>query len=294
MSSRRTVILLVAIGVAVVAALLLFNYVRGIEDQAYEGAERVEVYKADLSVARGTEGLAAVDSGAIVVDQIPREFRPGTAISTTDEIAGKVALFDIAPGTVIVTDMFVDPATTQISFRQRLTNREHTAIAIQVDNVRGVGGWVTGGDEVNMMVLEEGAAPEAGAEAPEATGGALLNQRARYLYQDVQVISVGGNVALGPGESAAADEEGAATNTQAPAGGVMVLQVPPRAAQWIASFDNDFYLTLTPEDYEPEAIEPLPDIVDLLPGENPAELTPYCGEFGDGTDPCPPPVDGEG
>jgi Flp pilus assembly protein CpaB len=280
----------VAIGVAVVAALLLFNFVRGIEDSAYEGAERVEVYKADLAVPRGSEGLEAVNSGAIVVDQIPREFRPDTAISKTDEIAGKVALFNIAPGTVIVKDMFVDAATTQISFRQRLKNRDHVAITIQVDSVRGVGGFLVPGDEVNMMVFSENAT----GDGEVAGQPQLLGNSARYLYQDVQILAVGSTAQLEPGEAATAPD---GTPTSAPAGGgsgILTLNVPPKAAQWIASFENSFYLTLNPEDYEPRPIEPLPGDVTLLPGEDPALLTPYCGLDGDGSDPCPPTVDGEG
>ena len=44
MSSRRTLILLGAIAVGVIAALLLFNYVQGIEDRANNNAKRVDVY----------------------------------------------------------------------------------------------------------------------------------------------------------------------------------------------------------------------------------------------------------
>ena len=285
MSSRRTVILLVAIVVGALAAFLLFNYVQGIEDRANEGAERVQAFRASNEIPRGTPGETAADAGDIEEKGIPQDIRPETAITSLAEIERKVALFDIAPGTVIVQGMFVDPSTTQISFRQRLKNSNHTAITINVDATRAVGGYLVPGDEINMMVLEEGAgggegAPEAGVGAP-----ALLTQRARYLYQDVQIIAVGQNVLLEPGEQS--ESEGGGTSS------LITLNVPPKAAQWIASFDNGFYLTLTPEEYEPKAIEPLPDTIDALPGEDPALLTPYCGPDGDGTDPCPPPA-GEG
>lgn len=299
MSSRRTVILLVAIVVGALAAFLLFNYVQGIEDEVYEGAKKVQAYQAEDLIPRGTPGADALNSGAISENGIPQEFRPETAITSTDEILQKVALFDIAPGTVIVQGMFVDPATTQISFRQRLKNRNHTAITINVDPTRAVGGYLVPGDEINMMVFEErqqddaaaagGATPEGGTGA--AGPQALLRRAARYLYQDVQVIAVGENVLLEPGEAAATDEAAASSGSS-----LITLNVPPKAAQWIASFDNEFYLTLTPEDYQPVAIEPLPDEVTLLPGEDPALLTPYCGPDGEfnAPTPCPPPAEGEG
>ena len=62
------------------------------------------------------------------IAQIPQEFRPASAITTTDEIQKKVALFDIPQNTAIVQDMFVDPAQSQISFRaapRRTRARRH-------------------------------------------------------------------------------------------------------------------------------------------------------------------------
>ena len=110
MSSRRTVILLVAIVVGALAAFLLFSYVQGIEDDVYDGAERVEVYQAQNLIPRGTTGADALNNGDVAQKGIPNEFRPETAITSTDEILQKVALFDVSPGTVIVQGMFVDPA----------------------------------------------------------------------------------------------------------------------------------------------------------------------------------------
>lgn len=291
MNQKRTAILLVAIIVGALAAFLLFNYVQGIEDRANEGAQRVQAFRAKNLIPRGTPGETAANAGDIEDKGIPQDIRPDTAITSLEEIQAKVALFDIAPGTVIVQGMFVDPASAQISFRERLKNKNHVAITIQVDPVRAVGGFLVAGDEVNMLVMEQRSTGE-GTPAPSAEGEVqpLLMQAARYLYQDVQIIAVGQNVLLEPGEAPPEGATAGATN-------LLTLNVPPKAAQWIASFDNDFYLTLTPEAYEPKPIEPLPAQVETLPGEDPALLTPYCGPLeggvGDGTDPCPPPPEGQ-
>lgn len=288
MSSRRTVILLVAIVVGALAAFLLFNYVRGIEDRANEGAQRVQAFAATNEILRGTPGDDALANGDIEEKGIPQDFRPDTAITSTDEIKQKVALFDIAPGTVIVQDMFVDQSAAQISFRQRLKNKNHVAITINVDPTRAVGGFLVAGDTINMMVFEDRTQAQAeGAPVDPAAAGsaALLKTAARVLYQDVQIVAVGENVLLEPGESATAEED---TSRSTQSSSLITLNVPAKAAQWIASFDNNFYLTLLPKDYEPKAIEPLPEIITTLPGEDPALLTPYCGPDGDGSDPCPP------
>lgn len=278
MSSRRTLILLGAIGVGVIAALLLFQYVRGIEDRANQNAKRVDVFAAKGEIKRGVPGEQATQNGDIAKAQIPQEFRPNTAINTTDEIAKKVALFDIAPGTVIVQGMFVDPATTQITFRSRIKNPEHVAMSIQVDQVRGVGGFLVGGDEVNMMVFENlsggGSAAGQGTDntTPANREASTLSQRARMLYQKVQIIAVGQQAALEPGEQAATTSS-SANNT-----GLITIVVPPEASLWVASAQQgggQIYLALDAEDYKAKEVKQVPQNITLLPGEDPAILTPY-------------------
>lgn len=273
MSSRRTLILIGAIAVGLIAALLLFNYVKGIEDRANNNAKRVDVFVAKNNVKRGTPGETAVRDGSIGGALIQQEFRPATAITTTDEIQKKVALFDIAPGTVIVQGMFVDPAQTQISFRARLKNPQHVAISVSIDQVRGVAGFLVPGDEVNIMVFQEGST-EAGAAAaaanPNVSG--VLKSTARYLYQKVQILAVGQSTLLTPGEQTNTTTQG---NNQS--SGLITFNVPPEAAQWIASAQQggSMYFSLVAQDYQPKALPPLDANVTLLPGEDPAQLTPY-------------------
>ena len=262
-SSRRTLILVGAIVIGLVAVLLVVNYVRGIEDRANNNAKRVDVYVAKTDIPRGTPGETASSNGSVGVAQIPQEFRPASAITTTDEIQKKVALFNIPQNTPIVQDMFVDPAQSQISFRQRLKNPEHVAITVSVDQVRGVAGFLVPGDEVNLMIL------------PANTNGgdkALLTTTARYLYQKVQILAVGQSTLLSPGEQSATTGTAAATANS----GLITFNVPPEAAQWIASAQQSggLYLSLVASDYVPKPLPPLDPAASTLPGES-GELTPY-------------------
>jgi len=265
LSSRRTLILIGAIVLGIVAALLLFNYVRGIEDRANDNARRVDVFTAKQDIVRGTPAETATGDGAIGEGQIPQEYKPASAITTTDEIARKVALFDIPANSVIVRGMFVDPAQTQISFRQRLKNPDHVAITVSVDQVRGVAGFLVPGDEVNIMVFQEG-----GGEA-EAGDTAVFTSTARYLYQKVQILAVGQNTLLAPGEQTATADAAAASGS-----GLITFNVPPIAAQYIASAQNGggMYLSLVADDYQPRPLPPLDPAFATLPGES-GELTPY-------------------
>ena len=262
MSSRRTLILVGAIVIGLVAVLLVVNYVRGIEDRANNNAKRVDVYVAKTDIPRGTPGDTASSDGSVGVAQIPQEFRPASAITTTDEIQKKVALFNIPQNTPIVQDMFVDPAQSQISFRERLKNPEHVAITVSVDEVHGVAGFLVPGDEVNLMVFQDGAADGA------STSGALKST-ARYLYQKVQILAVGQSTLLSPGEQTA--ETAAATVTNS---GLITFNVPPEAAAYIASAQQagGLYMSLVADDYVPKPLPPIDP--NTLPGES-GQLTPY-------------------
>jgi pilus assembly protein CpaB len=283
-SSRRTLILLGAIAVGVIAALLLFNYVRGIEDRANDNAKRVDVFAAKADIPRGTPGETAVADNSIGSSKIPQEFKPATAITTTDEIQKKVALFDIPQNTVIVKDMFVDPADTQISFRARLKNPEQVAISVSVDSVRAVGGFLVPGDEVNIMVFQD----SGGAEGGDGSGGGdlpvtgVLQSTARYLYQSVHILAIGSQPELSPGEQVSTTSSDGTETADTGNTGIITFNVPPVAAQYIASAQNagGMYLSLVAEDYLPRELPPLDPNVTLLPGEDPAQLTPY-GPAGD-------------
>jgi Flp pilus assembly protein CpaB len=287
-SSRRTLILLGAIAVGVIAALLLFNYVRGIEDRANENAKRVDVFAAQADIIRGTPGETAVADGSIATSKIPQEFKPTTAITTTDEIQKKVALFDIPQNTVIVKDMFVDPASTQISFRARLKDPNHQAITVNVDQVRAVGGFLVPGDQVNIMVLQE---IQVDNEEQVCRGQTLdsmplacvFKSWPRYLYQQVHILAIGSQPELSPGEQVSTTSaDGTTTTQQTGSSGTITFNVPPQAAQWIAAAQasGGMYLTLVAEDYAPQELAPLDPNLTRLPGEDPAQLTPY-GPAGD-------------
>ena len=285
MSSRRTVILIAAIAVGVVAVLLVLNYVNGIQDEEAKKGELFDVFTAKNDIKRGADGEVAVRNGDITSAQIPAQFKPSTAIQSTDEIKKKVALFDIGKGSVIVSGMFVDPTQTVISFRERLENKNHVAVSFQTDQVKGVGGFLAPGDEVNMLIFQDNSDIKGNLNNDPQftvqqnilkTAGPqplFINKTARYLFQKVQIIAVGSNQLLTPGEQAETT-----TQTQQGFSGVITVNVPPEAAQYIASFGAEgsaFYLSLVAKGYEPRELLPLPIVQELLPGEDSELLTPY-------------------
>ena len=216
--------------------------------------------------------------GSIGSSKIPQEFKPTTAITTTDEIQKKVALFDIPQNTVIVKDMFVDPASTQISFRARLKDPEQQAVSVSVDSVRAVGGFLVPGDEVNIMVFNTVEARRAAATRPTSGRSRWVATCLRWLATSSKRSTSWRSVtspSCRPGSRSARLPADATTDTGN--SGVLTFNVPPSAVQWLASAQQGggMYLSLVAEDYSPRELPPLDSNATLLPGEDPAQLTPY-------------------
>jgi len=279
-SQRRTLILIAAIAIGALASFLVWNYVGGIQDQAYNDAERVKVYLVKQPIPRGTSGQVAAAS--IVEESIPKKFKPANAIVSLDDIAGRVAKSDLVANQVVVDDMFVeatDPEAAQ-SFADNLIkiqNQDQTTYTMSVDAVRGVNGLIVPGDYVNVMVTNFSAAT--GSDDSTSEGGTVSAEQARFLYQKVQVLAVDYLTAADVNAAAAETPAAADGATPAPAAaevqkGMITLIVPPSAAQVLLSVPAEsLYLTLVSKDYEPK---PTGEIdINTLPSDNPRQLTPY-------------------
>jgi Flp pilus assembly protein CpaB len=299
--SRRTLITIAALAVGALAVFMIYGYVGSVKDEAFGDAERVDVFVVKQNVPKGTYGEETEAGGLITADQIPKRFWPENAIRSLDDIAGKVAVGELAVNQIVTTDMFADPATVQTTFSDRLekiNGEDQVGITIQVDQVRGVAGLLQPGDFVNIMATEvcelagdglndeteEPAEPESEATEEEDTADCkwgeqvLFGSQARYIMQKVQILAIDQTPVQMPGETSSA---GAAEGEEAAAGeplvgtGLITVIVPADAAQMIASIPTDkFYLSLVPRDYVPvpqEAIEP----TDPFPAEDPDRLTPY-------------------
>lgn len=261
-----------AIALGVLAAFALYQYVNGLEDDIKGDAEEVQVFKAAELIPRGTGGAEATDAGLIEDSEIPKEFRPETAITTLTEIEGEVALFDVTAGTPITAEMFVSQAETQVSFRRRLEQPDWVTVTVSADAVNGVAGFLVPGDEVNMMLALQ---VENSAEAPEVNAippgdvAWITDNRYEMLYQKVHILAIGDTVELQPGEEPPEEESAG--------GGLVTFNVPVDAAQLIATaqLSSTLYLSLVPEDYEPAPVEPPDLVIDVLPGQDPEQLTPY-------------------
>lgn len=277
MSQRRTLILVAAIAIGMVAAFLVYNYVDNVKDDALDNAKLVPVYVAKATIAKGTPLETA--QVAIVKENIPQQFKPENAISDPADISGQVAVTDLPTNQILVRDQWVDasdPSARQTisSKLRKINNEDMTAIAIQVDPVRGVAGFIEPGDYVNIMITKVVTADGAdGADNPANDASVLFGQAARYLYLKSEVLAVGSTITPSAGASTEADA--ASTAAASTDRGIITVIVPTRAAQYLASVPSgNFYLTLVADDYLPtQQRELTPN--DPIPGETADMITPY-------------------
>ena len=241
MGNRRTVILIVAVIAAVVAAGAIYGYLNSVQDRAYADAKLVKVYRVDKDVKKGLPGEQAIDQSFVQSGDIPQKYRPTTALTDINAIRGKVALNDLSAGQIVVDGMFVDPRVATVSFAQRIPAGQ-VAVTVNVDQVHGVANLVVPGDQVNIL-----------ANAPDGE---------RYLFQNVNVLAVGSTPAPQPGDTSA-------STTPQGGSGLITFAVPPLAAAKITVASN-MYLTLVPPGNQPIAVPPV-NQGNLFTGP----LTPY-------------------
>jgi hypothetical protein len=75
----------------------------------------VTVYVATTNIAKGTTGDSAIARRLIAPAKIRKPFKPGSAVTDPQQLAGNAALFDIPAHSVIVAGMFVVSGETSQS-----------------------------------------------------------------------------------------------------------------------------------------------------------------------------------
>src|SRR3954451_19773072 len=231
MNSRRTLIIVLAVAVAAVAAIANVTYLDNVQNKAYEGAKRVYVYRVKQDIPKGTQGEQAVSKSLIERTQIPQEFRPANALTSEDQLHGKVALGNLSAGQVVVDGMFVDPIKAQTTTRDRILPGQ-VAFSVSVDQIHGVGNLLFPGDQVDILVKDDA-------------------QRMRMLYQNVDILFIG---------SSGAPQAGDTKEVSNPGSGIITFSAPVDAAERIvlaSQQDGGLSLALVPRNNKPVATPPV-------------------------------------
>lgn len=160
---RRGVLFIVLAGLgALVVFFMVARYVGNVNAQV---APMVTVYKA----AEQIPAFAELTTANVTAVEIPQRYVPAKALREGQSFAGERVSFNVAPGTLIGSDMLLPRSALNANERE---------IAIQVDAVTGIAGRIASGDFVDIYAVFQ--------EEDGRAGTSMV------LVRNVRVVSVGG------------------------------------------------------------------------------------------------------
>ena len=213
MTSKRTVVVAVAVAVGVVASVLSYVFLNNAQDNAYHNAKLVNAYVIAKPIPRTLSGADAWNGGYIQTKKVPAEFRPASAVTRLASIRDEAANTNLPVGEIVVDGMFVSPESIA-SVAAETVPQGDVAISVSVDQVHAVAGLIQPGDKVDILVDING------------------NQETT-LYQQVPVLAVGTTLVKTPGTASQAQTTSTTTSN------VITFAVTPAAAARIALADSN-------------------------------------------------------
>ena len=127
---RRTLVLIVALLLAGVAAFAVYRFLTGVQNERMAETDLQQVYRTQARIEAGTSGdlvIQQFDDRLEVSDEVV-ELTPELAVDTEplaagevgldEALSGKVAAGPIPEGVVVTTDMWIDPVQAAQSLDQ--------------------------------------------------------------------------------------------------------------------------------------------------------------------------------
>lgn len=188
--------MVVAVLVAALGSALVFLYTKGADTRAEERFDTVEVLRATAVINPGEKIEDAQAAGKLALQAISQDSLLDGYQTSTDGLAGTVALDTIYPGEQIIAPKFGASAAPQSALQ--IPDNLMSATVNLTDPAR-VAGFVNPGSEV--AVFFSGTDPQTGTPFT------------RLLFERVTVIAVGSTT---PVSTTTTDETGAAVTEQLP------------------------------------------------------------------------------
>lgn len=242
MARRSNVLVIIGIAFFVLGAAIVFLLVKDDEGgtvRAGSAAEATQVLVAKSDIPAGTTGDEAVAEGMVEAKTFaPGQIAPG-AVSSTALLAGQTIATDIGAGAQLTTTSL---RPSQVRGASVAIPDGKQGVAVQLDFVPGVGGYVGAGDRVNMYSVVRNGAPD-----PENPRDAPCSPRVHLFLSNVEVLDVSTEVAP---RRALSDQE-----QERPTGNAItyLLALDPFEAErviYMAS-NESLYLALTGPDVPP-------------------------------------------
>lgn len=198
---------IVALVLAIAGTLLLVSYVQGTEARAQEGLNPVDVLVVQQQVPQGS-GIETIKS-AVKLTALPAASVPNGALKSLDGMDGKVTSVELLPGEPLLGARLADPATLSAPGSVAVP-KGMQEISVQLEAQRVVGGRISAGDTVGIVVLFDKGALK---DAPDVETG-------QEVFRKVLVTSVQRSVAKT--ETATGADAAEQANTELPTGQLLV------------------------------------------------------------------------
>ena len=267
MRNWRIISTIAAVVFAAIAGILVWKYLNSADTRAARNKHLVTVLVAKGQIPRGTLFDQALSEKLFETKQIPKDaLPPNVLLQQTDQqllnvFKGKVANSQIFTGTPIVSDEFVQ-ASQLISTVSGAIPTGKQAITVSLDQTHAVGGFVTPGDHVNMLL---------NFPVIDSNGQPTTHKATGFLLPGLKVLAVGSSTVLPPSPAAGAGTgtaNGAPTTTvaQSQPASLITLQVTPREAEQIVQGTDigTVWLTLDPPDFSPGKFKSPNEVVDEI------------------------------
>ena len=265
MRNWRIISTIAAVVFAAIAGVLVWRYLTEADTRAESKKNLVKVLVAKTHLSRGTLFDTALSDKNFVETKIPKDAVPPNQIYPASDSAllqtykGRVAAADIYQGTPIVSDQFVQ-ASQLVSTVAGAIPKGKQAITISLDQTHAVGGFVTPGDRVNLLLNYQ---------VIGVDGNATPHKVTAFLLPGLKVIAVGSSTVLpqNPSSGGSSSNGDTTTTTQAnQPSSLITLQVTPRQAEQIVQGTTlgTVWMSLNPPDFAAGKFVSPTEIVDQL------------------------------
>lgn len=179
MRSRAAVLL--SVGLGLLAAIMMFAYVRGREQQLYQEVAMKNVLVATRDILANT----VLDEQLVTRIEVPAKYLQPKALAALEEAVGRVTVVPIGRGAQVLGTYLGDSGRAALAFE---VPRGMRAVAISVSDDTGVGGLIRPGNFVDIIgTFEFG--------RPTGTQNGVVQYadertETRTMMQNVQIVGV--------------------------------------------------------------------------------------------------------
>lgn len=275
MRNWRIISTIAAVVLAAIAGVLVWKYVTDADTRAEKDKGLVTALVAKERIARGTVFNQVLTDELFEEKKIPEDslppnrILPGTDQALLALYKDKVAATDIFAGTPVVADQFVQSSQLVNTFAGAIAKGKQ-AITLSLDQTHAVGGFLTPGDKVNVLL---NFSPKVVKDPPLTGAAKRTDEELRttaFLLPGLKVIAVGSTTVLpSSAPPPAADPNGGVTTTTQPEtqpASLITLEVTARQAEQLvhATIVGTVYLSLNPPGFNATKFTTPDEIVEAL------------------------------